>query len=71
MFEALTAGAARAAQRRAQERAQRLAAEMGAAMPSDIEVAADERGVRLSGRALRRRLALDPALKWTLRGLVR
>lgn len=71
MFELLTARAARAAERRAGEQAHRLAAEIGAAMPGDVKVAEDEEGVRLSGRALRRRLTLDPALKWTMTRLIR
>lgn len=71
MFEPLTARAARAAERRARERAAALAGEIRAALPSDIRVEAEAQGVRLSGRALRRRMALDSALRWTLSGLTR
>lgn len=71
MFEPLTARAARAAERRARERAAALAEEIRAVLPGDIRVEAEAQGVRLSGRALRRRLALDSALRWTLLGLTR
>jgi hypothetical protein len=68
MFETLEARAARTAERRAKARAQALADAFGAALPKDIRVEADAEGVRLSGRALGRRRALDPALRWTIAG---
>jgi hypothetical protein len=68
MFETLVVRAARAAKRRADERAAVLADEMRAALPHDIEVAADEAGVRLSGPALGRRRALEAALRWAITG---
>jgi hypothetical protein len=71
MFETLEARAARAAARRARMRAAALADEMRAALPAEIEVAADEKGVRLSGPAVGRRRALDAALRWTIAGLGR
>ena len=71
MFESLMARAAHAADRRAAEQARRLAAEFAAAVPGDVGVAAVADGVRLSGRALKRRLAIDQALKWTIQGLIR
>ncbi|HVQ09366.1 MAG TPA: hypothetical protein VMS43_13115 [Allosphingosinicella sp.] len=71
MFETLEARAARAAARHARMRAAALADEMRAALPADIEVAADEKGVRLSGPALGRRRALEAALRWTISGLGR
>jgi hypothetical protein len=71
MFDSLIARAGRAAERRAAERARLLAAALAGALPGDIAVAEDADGVRLMGRALKRRLALDPALKWTIVGLIR
>jgi hypothetical protein len=68
MFETLEARAARAAARRAKQRAAALADELRPALPSDIRVEADQEGVRLSGPALRRRRALDAALRWTIAG---
>jgi hypothetical protein len=70
MFETLEARAARAAARLARRRAAALAEEMRASLPGDIAVAVDRDGVRLSGRALRRRRALDAALRWTIAGAV-
>jgi len=67
MFERLTARAEAAAARRAEAQRARIAARIPAALHP--EASAD--GVRLSGRGLRRRLALDPALKWLLAGLIR
>lgn len=71
MFESLMTRAARVAERRAAAQARRIATALEAALPGDVRVAAEAQGVRLSGRALGRRLALDPALKWTLAGLIR
>ena len=68
MFETLEARVTRAAEQRARQRAAALAEEMRAALPSDIKVAADDGGVRLSDPALGRRRALDPALRWTIAG---
>lgn len=71
MFEALIARVRRVAERRAREKARLLAEALKAALPRDIHVEADEAGARLSGRALRRRLALDPALRWAMRRPIR
>lgn len=71
MFEALSARAARAAERRAVEQAQRIAARLDEALPADVRVRVDGSDVQLSGRALGRRLALDPALKWTIAEMIR
>jgi hypothetical protein len=71
MFENLEARAARVAERRARQRAAALADEMRAALPSDIRVATDGKGVRLSGPALGRRRALEAALRWAIAGLGR
>ena len=71
MFESLMARIARGAERHAAAQALGLAAALEEELPRDIEVALAADGVRLSGRALRRRLALDPALRWTIRELIR
>lgn len=71
MFETLMARAARAAERRAADRAQRIAGRLADALPDDVRVATDGNGVRLSGRALGRRLARDPALRWAIAELIR
>jgi hypothetical protein len=68
MFERLEARAARAAARRATARTAALAEALRAALPTDIGVGADGEGVRLSGPGLRRRRALEPALRWTIAG---
>jgi len=71
MFERLKARLEREAERRAARQARRIAAALAEALPDDVRVAADEQGVRLSGRALLRRLALEPELKWTMMELIR
>jgi hypothetical protein len=71
MFDSLMARAARTAERRAQEHARRLAAALEAGLPADVAVALEAGGVRLSGRALVRRLVLGSALGWMIKGLVR
>ena len=71
MFETLTARAAARAEARAAEQARRLAARLDQDLPGGVRVEADAQGVRLTGRALRRRLALDPALKWMIAELIR
>lgn len=67
MFETLMARAQSAADRRAEAQVRRLAAALEEALPADVAVAIEADGVRLSGRALGRRLALE----WTMTGLVR
>jgi hypothetical protein len=64
MFERLTERAVRKAERRTQSRIDRLATEIEASLPAGIRCAAAPEGVRLSGRGLRRRFTLDPALRW-------
>ena len=71
MFEALTARAARTAERRADAHKSRFTQRLEASLPGDMGVEAGAEGVRLSGRALKRRLALDPALRWIMAELIR
>lgn len=71
MFEATIERAERHARTRAVLRSKELAQDLAAALPAGIESEAVEKGVRLSGRGARRRLALDPALRWLVARLVR
>jgi len=71
MFEALTARAERAARRRARALGAELAARIESERLRGVTVAADEDGVRLAGRGLGRRAALEPALRWLIMGLRR
>jgi hypothetical protein len=64
MFERITERAVRAAEAKARARAAQLAAGMKKELPRGIEVVVEDRGIRLSGRQLARRFALDPALRW-------
>jgi hypothetical protein len=67
MFERLEARARTRAAARARALAERVAAEAGAA--GAVRAAVDEEGVRLSGRGLRRRMAIEPwlrALPWRI-----
>lgn len=64
MFERLVMRVRASAERRAREQADALAQRIEALLPEGIEAARGEEGVILSGRALRRRLALDPRLRW-------
>ncbi|HEX8214269.1 MAG TPA: hypothetical protein VF582_02225 [Allosphingosinicella sp.] len=54
----------RKAEQRAQELVLELTQRLRAELPGAIEAEADEGGVRLTGRNLRRRFALEPALRW-------
>lgn len=71
MFERLTARAGRIARRRARARIETLARQLAAELPPGIRAEAREDGVRLSGRTLRRRFALDPALRSIIGGLLK
>ena len=71
MFETLMAQAVTRADERAAERAARIAARLEEALPDDVRARADADGVRLTGRGLKRRLALDPALRWIMAELNR
>ena len=71
MFERMIERGQRLARERAGARRWALAERLRAELPRGIAVAEDERGVRLSGRGLGRRFALDASLKWLVAGLVR
>jgi hypothetical protein len=63
MFERLTARVERAAEERARAAARAIAGRARDALPGGIAAAAEGAGERLTAKALRRRLALDPALR--------
>ena len=71
MFERFEARAADAAAAAAAERKARLAEQLRTILPREIEVAATDDGVLLSGRGLERRLVLDSSLRWTIAGLLK
>jgi ABC-type transport system involved in cytochrome bd biosynthesis fused ATPase/permease subunit len=64
MFERLMARAMRAAESRGSATSAQLAERLKQELPRGIDVIVEDRGVRLSGRGLARRFALDPALRW-------
>lgn len=64
MFERTVERVRVKAERRATARIEALAERMEPALPRDIRAEPTAEGVSLSGRALRRRFALDPALRW-------
>ena len=64
MFERIMGRAQLLAERRARARCSELAERMRAELPASVEVEETARGVRLLGRGVRRRFALEPALRW-------
>lgn len=71
MFGDLIARVERAAELRAGKHGAELAERIAAELPTGVAVEADQEEVRISGRGLGRRFALDPALRWLLAGLRR
>ena len=71
MFERMAALAEARAQAHAAEQRRRLAERLAERLPAGVHAEAVERGVRLSGRALSRRLALDSGLRWLAAELTR
>lgn len=69
MFEKLMARAERHAELRALGRAEALAAALRQELPRGILAEAGTGGVTLTGRALRRRFALERRLLWLIAGL--
>lgn len=63
MFERLERHVRAAAEAQAARRREEMAATLAAELPAGIEAERTEEGVRLRGRGLRRRLALEPALR--------
>ena len=70
MFEQLQERARRAGAALADKRRRDVAAQLTAERPQGVEIRSDGDGVALSGRGLRRRMALDPLLR-ALLGRVR
>jgi hypothetical protein len=70
MFERLLERAGRAAERRAGAKARALAERLGDKLPPGIEARAEAEGVVLSGRAIARRFALEPGLRWLIGRLI-
>jgi hypothetical protein len=68
MFERLEARVRRAAAARAARLTDEIAGRLAAELPPGISVEAISGGVRISGRALKRRLALEPALRALIGG---
>lgn len=64
MFEKVMSAASRIAEARTQARIAALAEQIQGEGLQDIQVSSDGEGVTLSGRGLKRRFALDPALRW-------
>ena len=71
MFESLMARVERAARRRAKERCEALADRARGMLPRGIEAEAADGGVRISGRRLVARLAVEPGLRWLLERMIR
>jgi len=71
MFERTIERGERLARERAGARRRALAERLRAELPRGVAVAEDEEGVRLSGRGLLRRHALEPRLRGLLAGRVR
>lgn len=71
MLDALTERAARLAQARAKARRQELCAALAQRLPPGVRAEDIAAGVRLSGRALRRRLARDRALASSIAGALK
>ena len=63
MFERLEQRAARRAAAAARERREEIAEAIAAEVPRGVHVERIDEGVTLSGRGVRRRLALEPALR--------
>jgi hypothetical protein len=64
MFERISARVMKAAEARARLKAAELAGRIKAELPRGVNAVAEDGGIRLSGRRLAWRFALDPALRW-------
>ncbi|MBX3562462.1 MAG: hypothetical protein KF780_11700 [Sphingomonas sp.] len=71
MFEKLSAHADRRAREKADERTRKIAARLAAQASPGVQTEAGPDGVRIAGRGLARRFALDPALRWLTMGALR
>jgi hypothetical protein len=66
MFERFAGRAERAGRQRARALTAALAERITAELPRGLEAEATEAGVLLSGKRLRARFTLEPALRWLL-----
>jgi hypothetical protein len=64
MFERMVERVARQAERRAEARVLELTERLRGELPPGIRAEAGTAAVRLSGRSLKRRFALEPELRW-------
>lgn len=64
MLERMTARVERRARDKAAARAREIAARMAGEAPLGITAETGPDGIRLSGRGVARRFAVDPALRW-------
>jgi ABC-type transport system involved in cytochrome bd biosynthesis fused ATPase/permease subunit len=71
MFEALMKRAASSAEAQARARRRELAGRFAEALPPGVLAQAEEAGVALSGKGLRRRLALDSRLNQLIAGVIK
>jgi hypothetical protein len=71
MFEGMIARAGRLAEARARARGRELAERLGEALPNGVRAEAEARGVLLSGKGLRRRIALDARLSQLIAGVLK
>jgi hypothetical protein len=71
MFAAMMARAERRAEARARARRLELAERFADALPRGVQARAEAEGVILSGRKLRRRIALDSRLNQLIAGVLK
>jgi hypothetical protein len=71
MFERLRLHGAALAEKAARRRRRELAEALGAEAPAGVRAIEEEGAVALEGRGLRRRFALEPALRWLPAGRMR
>ncbi len=69
MLEAVQARLLRIARQRTQARARAVLERLRGALPADVSIQGTPDGAIVAGRGLKRRFALDPALRWLLAGL--
>jgi hypothetical protein len=68
MFERLMVRGAALAETTARRRRKDLAEALGAEAPAGVRVSEEEGAVAIEGRELKRRFALEPALRWLILG---
>ncbi len=69
MLKAVEARLLQIAQRRTQARARAVLERLRGALPADVSTQESPDGAIVAGRGLKRRFALDPALRWLSAGL--